>query len=385
MKLLATGIALCVFIAPLFSQNPDGGDVERYRRELEVNPRGSLAHFRLGETYFQQKNLQSAALEFARALDGDHEPAWTVVWSHINLAKIFLASAERDRARTELALAARTGDDTGGAIGEAAALSEGLADPAFSPQPGQMADDLPLPPGAYRIGNGVAGPVPIQKTEPVYSPEARLAGLEGTVIVTGVIDEDGSQRDMRVTRPLGAGLDRKALEAVARWRFKPGTYWDRPIRVFASFAIDFRLPAKQSRWHLTQAEFTPEEGASRPVFTNAFYPAGAGIGPDAVEEGQVIGATGRVANATVLFDIDERGVPIHFQVRNSSADVWGPEAIRVVSAWRFKPGIKPGVNEGKPVSTPAAFTLAWAPEHCWRARKLQCPGWPGHPPLAGRA
>jgi TonB family protein len=220
-----------------------------------------------------------------------------------------------------------------------------------------MADDLPLPPGAYRIGNGVAGPVPIHKTEPGYSPEARLAGLEGTAIVTGVIDDDGSQRDMRVTRPLGAGLDRKALEAVARWRFKPGTYWDRPISVFASFAIDFRLPAKQSRWHLTQAEFTPEEGASHPVFTSAFYPAGAGIGPDAVEEGRVIGAVGRVANATVLFDIDERGVPIHFQVRNSSADVWGPEAIRVVRAWRFQPEVK----EGKPVSTPAAFTLEWGP------------------------
>ena len=59
-----------------------------------------------GEIYFQQGNLQSPANEFREALNGDLEPKWTEVWSHLNLGKIFDASGRRERAIDEYKRAA---------------------------------------------------------------------------------------------------------------------------------------------------------------------------------------------------------------------------------------------------------------------------------------
>ena len=89
--------------------------LREYQRALEVNHNSSLAHYRIGELFFKQNNFQSAANEFRAAINGDLEPKWTEVWSHINLGKIFDVNGERDRALNEYKLAIRTHDNTGGA------------------------------------------------------------------------------------------------------------------------------------------------------------------------------------------------------------------------------------------------------------------------------
>ena len=63
---------------------------------------------------------QSAANEFREALNGDLEPKWTEVWSHIHLGWIFDITGQRDRAVNEYNLAMRTKDNTQGAQEEAA-------------------------------------------------------------------------------------------------------------------------------------------------------------------------------------------------------------------------------------------------------------------------
>ena len=90
-----------------------------YQRALEIKRNSSLAHYRLGETYFSQRNYQSAANTFREALNGDREPAWTVVWSHIFLGKIFDISGQRERAVNEYRRALETKDDNQGALAEA--------------------------------------------------------------------------------------------------------------------------------------------------------------------------------------------------------------------------------------------------------------------------
>src|SRR5262249_58263812 len=75
--------------------------------------------------------------------------------------------------------------------------------------------------GAYRIGGGVSPPTVLSKVEPEYSEEARKAKWQGTVVLQLVVDDKGLPQQMRVTRSLGLGLDQKAIEAVAKWRFKP--------------------------------------------------------------------------------------------------------------------------------------------------------------------
>jgi TonB family protein len=191
-----------------------------------------------------------------------------------------------------------------------------------------------------------------QYVQAEYSDEARLAGLEGSVLVTGTIADDGSMQDLHVSRPLGLGLDEQAIAAVGQWRFARGS--PQP----ETFEIGFALPSKPSRWHLVGVEFDAPEGASRPTFAAADYPPGPGVGPAAYDEARILAAIGRGASATLSFDVDERGYPEHFLVVNASLDLWGAEAAMMVQNWRFHAGLKAGM----PVSVPCTLSLVWGPE-----------------------
>lgn len=94
--------------------------LQEYQKALEVNRISSLAHYRVAEVFFLQGNYQSAANEFREAINGDEDPKWTIVWSHINLGKVFDVTQQRDRARNEYTQAIRTKDNTQGAQEEAA-------------------------------------------------------------------------------------------------------------------------------------------------------------------------------------------------------------------------------------------------------------------------
>jgi TonB family protein len=189
---------------------------------------------------------------------------------------------------------------------------------------------------------------PIQKTDPEYTEEARVVELEGTVVLRGTIGEDGLAHDLKVLESLGLGLDEKAVEAVQQWHFQPTV-------VSVQIPVDFRLSTKQSRWHLIRVQFGTPPGISRPVFTTALFPVGAGLGPEAMEEGLLVVAMGRLATAKVTFEVDEHGIPVHLQVPNSSEAVWGREATAVVAQWRFTPGTKNGIA----VAVPCAIDLVW--------------------------
>lgn len=94
--------------------------IQQYQRAIDVQRNSSLAHFRLGEAAFYQKNYQAAASAFREAIDGDLDPKWTEVWSHIYIGKIYDLSGLRDRAMNEYTRARETRDNTGGAQDEVA-------------------------------------------------------------------------------------------------------------------------------------------------------------------------------------------------------------------------------------------------------------------------
>ncbi|MBV8810797.1 MAG: energy transducer TonB [Acidobacteriaceae bacterium] len=95
--------------------------------------------------------------------------------------------------------------------------------------------------GVYQIGGDVSQPVPIFRPEPEYSEEARKAKYSGTVLLSLVIDASGNTRDIHVVRPLGLGLDEKAIEAVMRWRFRPAMKGGHAVSVQAQVEVNFRL------------------------------------------------------------------------------------------------------------------------------------------------
>jgi TonB family protein len=95
--------------------------------------------------------------------------------------------------------------------------------------------------GAYRIGGGVSAPVVLYDPDPEYSEEARKAKYQGTVILWVVVGADGRPQNMRVVRSLGLGLDEKAIEAVKKWKFKPGMKNGQAVPVQVNVEVSFRL------------------------------------------------------------------------------------------------------------------------------------------------
>lgn len=95
--------------------------------------------------------------------------------------------------------------------------------------------------GVFRVGGGVSAPVLLYKVEPEYSEEARKVKHQGTVIVHAVVQPNGRAVNLRIVRSLGLGLDEKALEAIQKWRFRPGYKDGKPVSVMATIEVNFRL------------------------------------------------------------------------------------------------------------------------------------------------
>jgi TonB family protein len=95
--------------------------------------------------------------------------------------------------------------------------------------------------GAFSVGGSVTAPIPIYKPEPPYSEEARKAKFQGTVVLLIVVDTQGNVADIRTVKPLGLGLDEKAVDTVRTWKFKPGTRNGVPVPVRVYVEVSFRL------------------------------------------------------------------------------------------------------------------------------------------------
>jgi tetratricopeptide (TPR) repeat protein len=103
----------------LIQQDDLAGALSEFNKALEVSKNSSLAHYRIAEVFYLQKNYQSAANAYRESLNGDGEPRWTEVWSHLQLGKIFDTTGQRDRAVNEYRQALQTNDNTQGALDEA--------------------------------------------------------------------------------------------------------------------------------------------------------------------------------------------------------------------------------------------------------------------------
>ena len=93
--------------------------IREYEKATQLNPRTSIAHYRLGEVFFEQRNLSTAANSFRDALNGDRKPDWVETWIHIYLGKIYDVLGQRQRALAEYQKAFNTKVDYNGAQAEA--------------------------------------------------------------------------------------------------------------------------------------------------------------------------------------------------------------------------------------------------------------------------
>ncbi|HLH40800.1 MAG TPA: TonB family protein [Bryobacteraceae bacterium] len=168
----------------------------------------------------------------------------------------------------------------------------------------------------------------LERIAPEYTDEARLARLEGSALVSLVVAEDGSLRDVHVTQPIGLGLDEKAVDAVKHWQFAPAIEGERPVQTMTRVKVNFRLLIRREDWHLTRATFEAPDGASEPVIVSAPYPE-----PDKSPEPSMV---------KVSFDVDTEGVPRNITVSESSDEKSARDVTRFLAGWRFQPAMAAG-------------------------------------------
>jgi TonB family protein len=165
------------------------------------------------------------------------------------LAQIFLASKDHlvdlvpDYWKPCL-LAASTGNGTGDYSG-CRFSPEFLAAPGVSApvivEPGQAEAVAELSNQAPRMARGTTPPRAISAPNPPFSEEARRAKYHGTALLSLFVDKTGQVRNVRIVRPLGMGLDQKAVEAVSTWQFRPATKDGEPVEMHINVEVDFHL------------------------------------------------------------------------------------------------------------------------------------------------
>ena len=113
----------------------------------------------------------------------------------------------------------------------------------------------PRPPVPVEVPNDEILKIPEKWPQPIgglsalsakikYPEIARKAGIEGSVYVRFVVDEQGNVRNAQVEKGIGAGCDTEALRVVRSLRFRPGQKDGKPVNVQMTLPVQFKLSAE---------------------------------------------------------------------------------------------------------------------------------------------
>lgn len=108
---------------------------------------------------------------------------------------------------------------------------------------GQAATPLNVPGigEVFNVGEDVKAPHVIRQREPEYSKEARAEKRQGTLGMNIIVDKTGVVRRPQIVRPLGLGLDDRAVETVSTWRFESALLNGEPVAVMVYVEVGFHL------------------------------------------------------------------------------------------------------------------------------------------------
>jgi TonB family protein len=100
---------------------------------------------------------------------------------------------------------------------------------------------LPQPPPP--ISQGITGGQLMHRIAPLYPAQARQLRLEGTVVLTATVSEDGKVRDVKVVdgSPI---LAQSAVEAVKHWQYKPFELDGKPVKNQITVNVAFKFPSE---------------------------------------------------------------------------------------------------------------------------------------------
>ena len=94
---------------------------------------------------------------------------------------------------------------------------------------------------AFDVSDLEKKPEAVSQVAPVYPAELRKAKIEGLVTLVFVLSEEGRVEDPRVENSSRAEFDKPALDAIRKWRFRPGMKGGRAVRTYIRLPLRFRV------------------------------------------------------------------------------------------------------------------------------------------------
>jgi TonB family protein len=175
----------------------------------------------------------------------------------------------------------------------------------------------------------VAPSVAEYTTPPLYSDDARRAGVEGVVVALAQIDANGRVNTARVVRGLGFGLDQNALVAVRQWRFHPGVRHGLAAPMDVEIEIGFTLR---------------NESINAQIANDMVSLVGPGVTPPQAVKVVNVRPFGASTAGVVVLDVVllEDGTPRIVRILRSLAADADDMAVRTFEQWRFSPALKDG-------------------------------------------
>ena len=109
--------------------------------------------------------------------------------------------------------------------------------------PGQSAAQRALQAArtAFEMDEVDRPPQVLRKIPPVYPHDALKKRIEGMLVLRFLVNEVGKVEDISVVRADPKGIfEQRAVEAISKWRFKPGIFEGKPVPTWVVIPIQFK-------------------------------------------------------------------------------------------------------------------------------------------------
>jgi len=92
-----------------------------------------------------------------------------------------------------------------------------------------------------RVSSGVTAGLLIRKVEPTYPQMAKIARVQGAVVLASLIGKDGTIQNLHVVSTASPLLNAAAVDAVKQWKYKPYILNGEPVEVDTNITVNFTL------------------------------------------------------------------------------------------------------------------------------------------------
>lgn len=97
-------------------------------------------------------------------------------------------------------------------------------------------------PGRIRVGGNLQATKMVKQVRPVYPPECKVQGVQGTVVLRAVIGKDGSILNLEpLNKLIDERLVQSALDAVSKWQYQPTLLNGDPVEVITEIEVNYTL------------------------------------------------------------------------------------------------------------------------------------------------